>query len=109
VVTDATPKYFSSRCVQILIAALPQSLAQVNNVISSSTSGGSGSGSGSNVNGSQLALRYSHQLLIQSCRDVHLHPSEARTEAVMLSIQVMVFVRVSAVVLMFARLFSEIV
>jgi hypothetical protein len=78
VVTEATPKYLGSRCVQVLISALPQE-----NNSSSGSSSGSGSG-----NSSQLRLRYAHQLIVKSCRDVHLHPSESRTEATLLALQV---------------------
>jgi len=72
VVTEAAPKYYCSRCLQVLISALPQ--------------GGVPSPGNSNES-SQLHLRFAHQLILKTCRDLHLHPSESKTETALLSLQ----------------------
>lgn len=73
VVTAAGPKYFSSRCLQTLLAALPRDHA---------------SSTGQGTPSSQLALTGGHQLFLGVCRDLHMHPSEARTEASLMALQV---------------------
>jgi hypothetical protein len=60
----------------VLFAALPRGSAMLSSQIDDS---------------SQLHLRYAHQLILKTCRDMHLHPSELKTEAYLFALQVCIF------------------
>ena len=75
VVTDGNSKYFASRCIQVLISALPHEIRLEGAMLDKNDI-------------SQLRLRHAHQLILKTCRDLHLHPSESLTEDCLLALQV---------------------